>query len=48
MKGKKPLLKATAENRKADRGSTSEFPQSGEFAFTQDGQTFTAGPGEVF
>lgn len=25
-----------------------EFPQSGEFAFTQDGQTSTVGPGEVF
>lgn len=25
-----------------------EFPQSGEFAFTQDGQTFTVGPGEIF
>ena len=25
-----------------------EFPQSGEFAFTQDGQIFTVGPGEVF
>ena len=25
-----------------------EFPQRGEFVFTQDGQTFTVGPGEVF
>ncbi len=25
-----------------------EFPQSGKFAFTQDGQSFTVGPGEVF
>jgi AraC-like DNA-binding protein len=25
-----------------------EFPQSGQFAFTQNGQTFPVGPGEVF
>lgn len=25
-----------------------EFPQSGEYTFTQDGQTYTIGPGEIF